>query len=311
MCYSARARQDYRSFVREFGAKIRIDEYIRLFWERKEKGSPFRIPKAMEDAFLRDGSTETAGIRDLIRDYRGAEASRVETELFAQKTRLTGAERTLQSKATKKALDDQRIATDKIEKAKAKLADLRRAETVPRDTRIFPGNYCTVLASDGGERMVMPMRYQCRQMGKPASYDRQYPGTYNARRDNLEGFWKPLFGHAHAIIVVDAFYENVNGPDGRNRILEFAPRDGGPMYVACLWSRWTDPKGIEPDLVSFAAITDEPEPEVAATGHDRTIINIKPEHVDAWLDPDPANLAALQHILDDKHRPYYEHREAA
>ncbi len=55
------------------------------------------------------------------------------------------------------------------------------------------------------------------------------------------------------------------------------------MLVACLWSHWTDPPGKEPDLLSSAAITDDPEPEVAAAGHDRTIINIKPEHVDAWL----------------------------
>lgn len=61
----------------------------------------------------------------------------------------------------------------------------------------------------------------------------------------------------------------------------------------------------------FAAITDEPEPEVAAVGHDRTIINIKPEHVDAWLDHDPANLQALYDIFDDKRHPYHEHKLAA
>ena len=32
------------------------------------------------------------------------------------------------------------------------------------------------------------MRYQCRLAGKPAFYDVKFPGTYNARRDNLEGF---------------------------------------------------------------------------------------------------------------------------
>jgi hypothetical protein len=39
--------------------------------------------------------------------------------------------------------------------------------------------------------------------------------------------------------------------------------------------------------------------EVAAAGHDRCIIPIKPENVDAWLNPDPENLAALYAILDD------------
>jgi putative SOS response-associated peptidase YedK len=63
--------------------------------------------------------------------------------------------------------------------------------------------------------------------------------------------------------------------------------------------------------LSFAPITAEPPAEVAAAGHDRCIIPIKPEHLDAWLDPDRANLAAQQAILDDRARPYYEHRLAA
>ncbi len=112
-------------------------------------------------------------------------------------------------------------------------------------------------------------------------------------------------------MVADVFYENVEGPDGKTKILAFTPRDREPMLIACLWSHWIDPRGQEPDLLSFAAITDEPEPEVAAAGHDRTIINIKPEHIDAWLNPDAGNLTALYAIFDDKRHPYYEHREAA
>lgn len=50
--------------------------------------------------------------------------------------------------------------------------------------------------------------------------------------------------------------------------------DGGPVYVPYLFSHWADPKGVEPELLSFAAITDDPEPQVAAAGLDRTIINI-------------------------------------
>lgn len=81
------------------------------------------------------------------------------------------------------------------------------------------------------------------------------------------------------------------------------------MFVACLWSRWTN--GKDPDLLSFAAITDEPPPEVAAAGHNRCIVPIKPENVEAWLNPDPSDLAAQYAILNDRDRPYYEHRLAA
>ena len=140
----------------------------------------------------------------------------------------------------------------------------------------------------------------------------------NARRDSLEKFWKELWGYRHGIIVANAFYENVNkhraearelreGEAVENVVLEFKPRPTQDMLLACLWSDWKS-RGKEPDLLSFALITDEPPEEVAAAGHDRCVIPIKPEHVDAWLSPNPNNLDAIQAILDDRARPFYEHR---
>ena len=67
----------------------------------------------------------------------------------------------------------------------------------------------------------------------------------------------------------------------------------------------------QPDLLSFAAITDELPAEVPAAGHDRCVIPIRPESVDAWLDPNPKDVPALYAILDDRERPYFEHRRAA
>lgn len=311
MCYSAQAWQDYRKYTREFGSTLAIDEYIRLFWSQRKAGNLSKFPKAMLDAFAVGKTAEEAAVARFIAEWRGEQASAIEQELFAQKKRLADAERTLQTKVTKKAQNDQRIASDKIGRATQRLKDLHRNDSLPTDSRFFPGQYATVMVSENGQLKVYPMRYGCRPAGKPAFYDTKYPGTYNARRDNLEGFWKRQFGHSHGLIVVETFYENVEGEDGRNKVLQFAPKDGGPMYVACLFSHWTDPKGREPELWSFAAITDDPEPEVAAAGHDRTIINIKPEHIDAWLNPDGVNSAALQSIFDDKQHPYYEHREAA
>ena len=95
----------------------------------------------------------------------------------------------------------------------------------------------------------------------------------------------------------------------QNVVLEFNPAPGHEMLVACLWSRWQAPG--EQKLLSFAAITDDPPPEVAAAGHDRCIIPIRPENLDAWLSQDPCDLAAQYAILDERERPYYEHRLAA
>lgn len=318
MCYSAQVWQAYQDYVRRFGAEISIREFVELYASR-EKGAKFKTAKAMDDAFLRAGSLETNEIARSIEAWNTQQATELEQLLFRQRRRLVGAERALQSKSTKKALDDQRIATNKIDWAKRKLADLRRSTPEDRDRRIFPSVYAPVMVMEHGKRVVKPMRYQCRPAGKPAFYDTKYPGIYNARRDNLEGFWKGEFGYTHGVIVCDAFYENVSrhkvegrtladGEAEENVALEFKPQPRQEMLIACLYSNW---QGDGDELWSFAAITDEPPPEVATAGHDRCIIPIKEEHLDAWLNPDPSNLKTLYAILDDRQRPYYEYRMSA
>jgi putative SOS response-associated peptidase YedK len=323
MCYSAQIQADYRRYVKMFGAQMDIREFARLFWERAE-GSKAKVPKAMEDAFREPQTDDERQIKALIDRYNAEQATKVEQELFKQRTRLADVERTLQTKTTKAATESKRIATDKIDAALRRLADFGRTEQEPRDSRIFPGYYAPVLVVEDGQYVVKPMRYQCRIAGKPANYDIKYPGTYNARRDSLEKFWKPCFGYTHGLMLVDVFYENVtrakcentlfethDGPQapGENVVLEFRPNNGQLLMVACLWSKWT--ASGQPDLLSFAAITDEPPAEVEAAGHDRCIVPIKREHVDAWLNPQASDLAALDAILDDRDRPYYEHRLAA
>lgn len=319
MCYSAQIQADFRQYVRMFGAQMSIEEFARLFFERAE-GSKAKIPKGMEDAFRAPQSDAERDIAALIASFDTQQTAQLEQDLFRQRTRLADAERTLQTRVTKAATESRRIATDKIAWTLGRLDDLKRTEPQLRDSRIFPGHYAPVMVMENGRRVIRPMRYQCRPAGKPAFYDVKFPGTYNARRDNLEGFWKPLFGYSHGVMIVSAFYENVSrarlegrelaaGEQDENVVLEFRPDPPQDMLVACLWSHWTG-KG-EADLLSFAVITDEPPPEIALAGHDRCIIPIKPENVDAWLNPEPGNLAAAYAILDDRDRPRYEYRLAA
>ncbi|MDO8768531.1 MAG: SOS response-associated peptidase family protein, partial [Burkholderiaceae bacterium] len=290
---------DIEAFARLYGFRC-IDDRI-------------KIPKAVEVAFHGAGSRLESSIKAELKQFQSQQTTKLEQELFKQRKRLADAERVLQAKPTKAAVESQRIATNKIGWLREKLADLSRTELKGQDSRIYPGYYAPVMIWENGRRIIKPMRYQCRPAGKPAAYDAKYPGTYNARRDNLEGFWKEQFGHAHGLMVVSAFYEHVSiprtGAEPEKMILEFKPRPQQNMLVACLWSRWTAPG--EAELLSFAAITDEPPPEVAAAGHDRCIIPIKPENIDAWLNPNPKKLASLYAILDDRERPYYEHRLAA
>jgi len=311
MCYSAQVWEDYRKYMRTHNAEISIKEFYRLYWSRKQ-GAKVKIPKGMDAAFMNPKNDEERQIYEMIQEFDNQRVTQLEQDLFKLKTRLAEADRKLQTKETISALKEKRVVTDKISKTLGWLNDLYRSEPKPKDSRIYPLSYAPVMIWEQGKRVIKPMRYQCRPQGKPAFYDTKYPGTYNARRDNLEKFWHREFGYTHGIIAVSAFYENVQKTidnEEKNVVLEFNPKSQEEMWVACLWSHW-QVKG-EDDLWSFAAITDEPPPEVAEAGHDRCIIPIKPENIDAWLNPDPSNLAAQYAILDDRMRPYYEHRMAA
>ncbi|MEO6138077.1 MAG: SOS response-associated peptidase family protein [Luteimonas sp.] len=319
MCYSAQIRQDFRKYTKLYGAEISIQDFVRLYWQRQHDPK-IKIPKAMDAEFAHPHTPEEREIKQLIDAFDQQQASTLEQELFKQRKRLADAERTLQSKTTKAATDSKRIATDKIAWILGKLSDLRRSEPKDRDSRIFPAHYAPVMVMEHGKRVIKPMRYQCRLAGQPASHDTKFPGCYNARRDNLEGFWRRQFGVTHGLVVVNAFYENVSrhrvegrelvpGEKDENVVLEFRPTPTQDMLVACLWSHWHPPG--QPELLSFAAITDEPPAEVAAAGHDRCIIPIKPENIDAWLHPAAGTLHTQYAILDDRQRPYYEHRMAA
>jgi hypothetical protein len=47
------------------------------------------------------------------------------------------------------------------------------------------------------------MAYRCQFSLSAFGHMRTFPGTYNARRGNLEGFWKGQFGRPHGLPVVD------------------------------------------------------------------------------------------------------------
>jgi hypothetical protein len=62
--------------------------------------------------------------------------------------------------------------------------------------------------------------------------------------------------------------------------IQFEPESKQELFLACLWRRG---EAIEDEAAfySFAISTRETPPKVAATGHNRYLITIKPENLDA------------------------------
>ncbi len=315
MCYSAQVVQTVRKLHRQFGIRLDYAEAENLFFRRIEDPT-LNISRGFEANFCDAVDEQERRIADAIDTHRLRLTSKLEKDLFSQKTRLVTAGRSLQERETKKAREDVRIASQKIAALTTKLTDMRRTEPKPEDNRIFPMMYAGVIIEQDGHKVLTPMRYFCRPAGKPASYDRQFPGLYNARRDNLERFWGGQFGHHHAVMVVESFFENVKlhasqrralhaGEAEQNVVLQFTPSPPQTMLIACLWSHWAEPQ--QPHVRGFAAITDDPPDDVAAAGHDRCIINLRPEHVDAWLTPAGRSVRELDGILSDRAVCAYRH----
>lgn len=318
MCYSAKIWSDYRQYVREFGAELSVGDFYDLLWSRTQ-GAKVSVPPELEAAVAADQSPDGRKLWALVEQYHAQLQVALKEDLAKQQARLATAEHSLAKRVTKSATESQRIARSKISAITARLDRLANPSFQVVDARIYPGSYAPVMVSIDGRRKVLPMRYQCRPAGKPASYDTQFPGTYNARLDNLQGFWRGQFGHTHGVVVTSAFYENVPlhlaegrvlqpGEPPRTTVVEFQSDPPQELLLACLWSRWSSDG--EDDLLSFALITDEPPPEVAAAGHDRCVVPIRPEYLDAWLNPDPKDTQGLYALLRDRQPVTFRHQLA-
>lgn len=110
---------DYRRYTRAYGADIDIAAFARLVSERLQ-GHATPWPKAMADAFKQANTPAEREVQALLEQWAANEANKLQEGLFAQKKRLADAQRVLAGpKPTKKASEDQRIATNKIEQAMA------------------------------------------------------------------------------------------------------------------------------------------------------------------------------------------------
>lgn len=319
MCYSARVRQNFEHLCRRYADEVDWEAFEDIYM-RPANGEPIKMARDLQRNYQHPVTDVQKRTAKYIAQYLKAKKSEWESEVFVQRRRLAEAQESLLKKETKKAREVERIAANKSQVFLERLADMRRTEPNNEDARIFPTMYAPVLVFEDGKIVVQPMRYGCRLAGKPADYDRRFPGTYNARRDSLDDYWASLYGRRHAVMVVSGFYENVprhlyehrelsRDEKAENLVLEFDPQPAQDMLIACVWDKWTG-RG-SPDLYSFAAVTDEPTPEVAATGHQRTIIAIQEKYLEDWLKPSQMSKEQLENILTAKEVPYYAHQIAA
>src|SRR6187549_1696625 len=114
MCFSAMTEESYAKYLRMTGAQIDIEQYMELVGAGVHDAS-IKIPRAVERWFEHPKGADELKLRNLIMQRRAARLSELDADINKQRERLTKAEAALQTKPTKKASEDKRIATDKIE----------------------------------------------------------------------------------------------------------------------------------------------------------------------------------------------------
>ena len=317
MCYSAMVEQSLKNLGMRFDARIDISIMEDIF-NRRARGEKISLSKAFEYNFMDPQSAPEKGILKNILEFRSWQITQLESEMFTQITRLNVANEAVKKKPlkpTKKSLQEQAVSQRQIDRIKKRLEKFKSEKLAENDSRIYSYDWAPVLIWQNGERVIVPMRYHLRPPGMQESFDRTYPGCYNARRDSLNGFWSKEFGQKHAIILISSFFENVKLHDLENRslaeneseknvVLQFIPEGTDYMIVPCIWDHW---EGKDKAFDSFAMITDEPPPEVRSTGHDRCPIFLNEVRIDDWLRPQGKSSVELFSILNDRQRPLYKH----
>ena len=112
MCYSSQIEAAYARYLRETGAEMDLDQFTEIYGFSVQDSS-VRIPRAVDRWFDEPDTDKGRAIRAMIDRRNAAMVDRLTADLFTQRRRLADAQRALQAKPTKKASEEQRIATSK------------------------------------------------------------------------------------------------------------------------------------------------------------------------------------------------------
>jgi len=308
MCYSAMIEADLRKLESRFGAKIDLDN-LQIAFHMRDVYKSAMIPSAIDSFVMQNADNAVfKRLAKLAKAHYAAEIEKFSTKLKKHEQAVKDFETKIKSgskaKGLKESLEKRR---ETVEWHKEKIAYYEKIEEAGAP-RVFPNFYAPVIVKDAKQASIRLMRYQlCPKSGKelnPFKYN-----LFNARRDRLleSTTWEAVFGKQHGIFPFYRFYESVEGKNGEAKSIYFEPEHEELMWAASLFEK---AKIKEGDLWSFAAITDEPPPEVAAAGHDRCPVYIQESNFEKWLNPNKSSKDELLDILSAIEKTYFAHHAA-
>lgn len=307
MCYSAMIEADLRKLEKQFGVKVDWGSFEEAFHIRTKYGQAM-IPSALDSYIIQNAETPLQKrLAKMAKAHYQTEIEKFSTKLKKYEQDVKDFESKLKSGSKIKDLAlklEKRRATVEWHKEKIEYYEKIEETGAPR---VFPNFYAPVIVQEKKEQQLRLMRYHlCPKNGKELNAFKY--NLFNARRDRLldSRTWKPIFGKQHGIFPFYRFYESVEGDNGQAKIIYFEPKDQDIMWSAAIYEEAAITPGV---LRTFAAVTDEPPPEVAAAGHDRCPVFLAKENFGRWLNPQETPKELVQ-LLTSVVPTYFEHKVA-
>jgi putative SOS response-associated peptidase YedK len=299
---------DLRELEKLFRVKIDWSSFDEAYKIRNEY-SLAKIPAGIDSYIIQNAETPTQKrLAGMAKSFYKSETEKATIKLKKFEQDVKDFESKLKAGSKIKDLEEKlktRRAT--VEQYKERIENYSKIDEKGAP-RIFPNFYAPVIVGRGKDQAIRLMRYHlCPANGKELNVYKY--NLFNARKDRLldSKLWKPIFGKQHGIFPFYRFYESVAGENGEAKIIYFEPKDEKIMWSAAIFEESKIDAGL---LRSFAAVTDEPPPEVVAAGHDRCPIFLTKEEFGTWLEPNGTSKEDLVALLDRKVPTYFQHRAA-
>lgn len=294
-------------YATEFGATVDVAGFLECL-QRRAMGERVEIPLEVEQSLLDTVDADLEPVRELIISHRLGQLRSYDAKIEALAKRISGAADASANPPSKgRPADQRRWARDLLD-VRAQRQRLLQSRAHPLHAHISPGSVAPVMIVENGILTVRPMRFRCRPARMDAKADRLLTGAHVVSVAALNGLWRDHFGSTHGVVALQAFHEIVGVHHSLDRPLSkrnptwsvhlrWAPEDGEPLYIACIWAHWKGADGA--DLRSFAMISTDAHGDMAAGEPLLKLAVLKRDQVAAWLSPTSADLVSNLSLLDD------------
>jgi putative SOS response-associated peptidase YedK len=179
---------------------------------------------------------------------------------------------------------------------------------------LYPGHVGEVLVAEG-DRIVAAGANWCFMPASAkvtwAEWIKTRRGCNNARGEEADKKWPFVFvaKSGRCLIPGEAFFEWDDGPVKGKTEYRFARPDGRPFFFAGLCGMAAPSDAGE--ILTYTMVTKAAGGDTASIGHPRQPIVLRPDELDAWMDPanpvaafaqtpDPAGTFTLQAVKGPK-----------